>query len=68
MKCKAYFGMEREGQGNENTGNSLVKLKEKSNWIPTKVDPTLELFLKNLEGNILSITGSAVVVWGIDDF
>ena len=101
MKCKAYFGIESEGQRNKNTADSLVKFKEKSNGVPTKVEPALELFLRNLEGHILSMTenarsysnlnrgeqfalkelkccrdivikeadkGSAVVVWGIDDY
>ena len=48
MERKAYFGMESESQRNENTADSLVKFKGKSNWAPTKVDPALELFLKNL--------------------
>lgn len=53
MKCRAYFGLvygiESNGPGRE------MHFRMKSSWIPNKVDPSLKLFLRNLEERFLSI-------------
>ena len=59
MKFKVYFIMKKEGQFYKDSRDGFDKFKEKSNWIPTKVDPALELFPRNLEDDILSISGDA---------
>ena len=38
--------------------DNLDRFKETSKWVPTKVDPVLELFLRNLEEHVFSISAN----------
>ena len=58
MKCKAYFLLEMVRQEEQALGDNISWFKEKSNCVPTNVEPVLELFLKNLEEGIKSRGGS----------
>ena len=49
MKCKADFAQNGEAR---NLSDELIRFKVKSTWKPTRVDPVLDLILKNLEERI----------------
>lgn len=53
MKCRAYFS--QFGGSEQKRSERETRFKAKSSWVPDKVDPALELFLRNLEERALSL-------------
>ena len=54
IKCKDFFE-DQANYGVDEFNQNFKQFKEKSSWVPSKVDPTIEVYCSKLEERILAI-------------
>ena len=54
IKCKAYFEGRRD-YGVEELSQNFKQFKEKSSWVPSEIDPVIEVHCPKLEERISAI-------------
>ena len=62
--CKEYF-LSKANYGAEESSQNFRQFKEKSSWVPSEVDPAIEVYCSKLEEKVSVITkgGETTVIF-----
>ena len=54
IRCKEYF-LSKANYGAEESSQNFRQFKEKSSWVPSEVDPAIEVYCSKLEEKVSAI-------------